>query len=255
MNDLSSQSVSNSLTSKKPRVAVLIDGENISHAMAGQIIMKSCVYGELVIRRVYGNAARLTGWDTAPGFRLVHSGSGKNATDILLSVEATALMLTNKADVLVIAASDRDYTHVAAHLREVGYKVVGLGEEKAPEAFRKSCSKFVTMASVLTPLEFGSNVIAPPKKKPASLQEKVAALIASSGATAMVITTLNIEMHKLHGIRISLEPEKTWRRYLEARPDEFVCDPKGSGARVRLCKVFTSSDQSTLLPPPLIPLH
>ena len=94
MNDLSSQSGLILPVYQKPRVAVLVDGENVSLALAGQIIMKSCVYGDLVIRRVYGNAARLTAWDSAPGFRLMHSGVGKNATDILLCVEATALMLT-----------------------------------------------------------------------------------------------------------------------------------------------------------------
>ena len=234
MNDLSLQSVPNSTFAQKPRVAILVDGENVSQAMAGQIIMKSCVYGELVIRRVYGNATRLTGWDTAPGFRLMHSGVGKNATDIMLSVEATSLMLTNKADILVIAASDRDYTHVAVHLREAGYRVIGLGEEKAPAAFRKSCSKFVSLtAPVIVPENSPPPVNAiEPKAK--SLEEKVANLIARSGSDSMVITTLNVEMHKLHSIKISLEVEKTWRKYLEARPSLFSCEPKTNGARVRL---------------------
>lgn len=234
MNDLSLPSVPSSTVANKLRVAILVDGENVSQAMAGQIVMKSCVYGELVIRRVYGNAARLTGWDTAPGFRLMHSGVGKNATDILLSVEATSLMLMNKADVLVIAASDRDYTHVAVHLREAGYRVIGLGEEKAPEAFRKSCSKFVAL---ITPI-FGPESSLPLNKtietKKGSLEEKVADLIGRSGSNGLVITTLNVEMHKLHHVKISLEVEKTWRQYLEARPNLFRCEPKNNGARVRL---------------------
>ncbi len=234
MNDLSSQSGLILPVYQKPRVAVLVDGENVSQALAGQIIMKSCVYGDLVIRRVYGNAARLTAWDSAPGFRLMHSGVGKNATDILLCVEATALMLTGKADILVIAASDRDYTHVAVYLREAGYTIVGLGEEKAPETFRKSCSKFVAMISPSPALGNDLPLITPSVKKPETLEEKVAALIASHGDAGMVITTLNIEMHKLHRLKISSEPEKTWRKYLEARPKLFKCEAKNTAAKVTL---------------------
>lgn len=62
-----------------PKVALLIDGENISSALAGKIIVESGKLGELLVRRVYGNAARIKGWDEAPGIKLVHTGTGKNA--------------------------------------------------------------------------------------------------------------------------------------------------------------------------------
>lgn len=219
---------------KKPRVAILVDGENVSQAMAGQIIMKSRLLGDLVIRRVYGNAIKLPAWDVAPGFRIVHSGTGKNSTDLLLSVEAMALMLTGQADILVIAASDRDYTHVAMHLREAGYTVIGLGEEKAPEAFRKSCSNFFDLTALSVAPLASTMPSQPTVKRPETLEEKVSAVIAQSGSNGMVITTLNVQMHRLHSVKISLEPEKTWRKYLEARPKVFRCEPQGSDARVRI---------------------
>jgi NYN domain len=127
---------------KTGRVAMLVDGDNISCALAGQIIMRSLKYGQLLIRRVYGNAAKMPGWDAAPGYRLIHSGCGKNATDMLLSVEAMGLMLDRQADVLVVATSDGDFHHLASVLRERGFPVIGIGEGKAPEAFRKACTHF-----------------------------------------------------------------------------------------------------------------
>lgn len=229
MNDLSMQSALTMPANQKPRVAVLVDGENVSQAMAGQIIMKSCGFGDLIIRRVYGNAARLSPWDAAPGFRLVHSGAGKNATDILLSIEAMDVMLNRKADVLIIAASDRDYTHLAVNLREAGHLVIGLGEEKAPESYRKACSKFMQL---IAPVEV-AKVTAPPM--PNTLEEKVVDLIRTEGeANSMLIGKLGGRMHSLHKAKIGSEPEKTWRAFLLARPKLFRCDARSADARVTL---------------------
>lgn len=229
MNDLSVQSGLSLSSVQKPRVAVLVDGENISQAMAGQIIMKACGFGDLIIRRVYGNAAKLPMWDAAPGFRLVHSGIGKNATDILLSVEAMDVMLNRKADVLVIAASDRDYTHLAVNLREAGHLVIGIGEDKSPESYRRSCSKFISLYAAAAETKETAQSI------PKTLQEKVVALIQAEGeANSMVIGKLGGRMHSLHKVKISLEPERNWRAYLVARANLFRCDARGANARVAL---------------------
>jgi uncharacterized LabA/DUF88 family protein len=132
-----------------PRVALLVDGENMSVALAGAAIMRSLKFGVPTIRRVYGNAAKMPGWDMAPGFRLVHAGVGKNATDVLLAVEAMAIMLLGQADVLIIATSDGDFRHVACALRESGRMVIGMGEAKAPESFRKACHQFIQIDATM----------------------------------------------------------------------------------------------------------
>lgn len=229
MNDLSSQAGLQGFASQKPRVAVLVDGENISQSMAGQIIMKACGFGELIIRRVYGNAAKLPTWDAAPGFRMVHSGVGKNATDILLSIEAMDVMLNHKADVLIIAASDRDYTHLVVNLREAGHLVVGMGENKSPESYRKSCSKFMPLTAAVPVAKVSAPSI------PTTLEEKVVDLIHTEGeAKSMVIGKLGGRMHGIHKVKIGSEPEKTWRAFLLARPKLFQCDARGADARVTL---------------------
>lgn len=142
-----------------PRVALLVDGENMSATLAGAAIMRSLKFGALTIRRVYGNAAKMPGWDTAPGFRLVHAGIGKNATDVLLAVEAMTVMLSGQADVLVIATSDGDFRHVACALRESGRMVIGMGEAKAPESFRKACNQFIQIDATMgvSPQPYGDS--------------------------------------------------------------------------------------------------
>jgi hypothetical protein len=230
MNDQSSVCLPTSPMATKARVALLIDGENVSPALAGRIIMMSLKHGKPLIRRVYGNAAKIGGWDAAPSFRLVHAGTGKNATDMLLCVDAMAIMLDRQADVMVIASSDGDFRHLACTLRERGFPVHGIGEGKSPESFRKACTGFVEIKVTpdpVTPIA----AVAPPKLP---IDDQIAKLIRAGGATGIPIVTLGGQMHTRYKVKVSKTPERNWRAYLLARPTLFECDPKGPDAKVRM---------------------
>lgn len=234
MNVLSPDFESKQGLSVRSRVAVLVDGENISAAFASQVILNASGYGDLIIKRVYGNAQKPSAWDSAPGFKAIHSGIGKNATDLLLSVEAMALMLGGHADVLVIVTSDRDYTHLVAHLCADGHRVIGLGEAKAPATFRKSCSRFVELAlpNPIAPVSV-DKIDTFPLAKLALIDAQILELIAKDGdKTGLPIARLGM-MHGLYKVKVSQTPEKTWRAYLLARPGLFMCDPRGPTAKVR----------------------
>ena len=228
----------------RPRVALLVDGDNISHSLAGPLIMRAIRHGDLTIKRVYGNFTSLPGWSEAPGFRSVHAGIGKNAADVLLCIEAMAVMLKGQADVLVIATSDGDFGHLALNLAEQGHKVVGLGESKAPEKFRKACTVFQEVGMPAIPEKVAQEKPAPklPEKlsaeKPApkmSNDQLVKNFVrAENDPNGCLITSLSTYMHKAHGVKISSLPDKTWRAFLLARPQNFVCDPRGPEARVRV---------------------
>lgn len=127
------------------RVALLVDGENLSVEHAGFLILTAAKYGVLNVKRVYGAVTRLDGWTTAPGFRVVHVPARKDAADIALSLDALELGLTRQVDEIVLATSDRDMTLVAMRLAELGVSVTGIGEDKAPADFRKACRKFVAV--------------------------------------------------------------------------------------------------------------
>lgn len=202
-----------------PRVALLVDGENLSSTHAGTLIVKSARYGGLIVKRVYGNVARLNGWCAAPDFKPVHSGTGKNATDLLLTVEAMTLMLTNHADILVLASSDGDFTHLAQCLTERGQTVIGIGMDTAPDRFRKSCTAFHCLPAPAPPL--------------APLVTQTRSLLAQT-PQGMPITLLASAMKTTHQVQIAQTPHKTWRAFLTAHPDQFDLDPKGPTACVRL---------------------
>jgi len=188
-----------------PNAALLIDGENISSAYAGRIINQARKHGQLAVRRVYGGVRRIPDWDAAPGFRMIHAGAGKNAADMMMAIDAVALSFEGHIAVFVLVSSDGDFSHLALHLRERGYTVIGLGEEKAPAGFQKSCHEFIALTPVEVDATTGGGTGLPAKVKRA---------IEQNGGE-MEISKLNPVMYRDHKVRISTFPEKTWRGLLE----------------------------------------
>jgi uncharacterized LabA/DUF88 family protein len=211
-------------------VAVLVDGDNISGKNAAPILGIAMKHGDPIVVRAYLDAQQASCWHGAIGYRLIHAGSGKNATDVLLTIDAMDLVHAKTAMHFVIATSDGDFTHLAVRLRELGANVIGVGEAKAPRKFRASCSSFVELdaqpAVKLVP------------KAPTGVTEldlKIRAMIAqhSKKGEGMRIASLAPRMHVEHGIKISALRERNWRSYLSARPGLFDLDPRGPEAMVR----------------------
>jgi len=141
MTDLSRHAM---LSVKTDPVALLVDGENLSSDFAGSVLQIAKEFGVPTVRRVYGKAAHIGGW-ADKGYKLVPTRAGKNATDILLCIEAVNLALRERFHTLIIAASDRDYAYVAENLRELGHEVIGIGEPSAEKGYRATCSAFVEL--------------------------------------------------------------------------------------------------------------
>lgn len=225
-----------------PRVALLIDGDNLSHAHAGAVILAAARHGALTIKRVYGNMATHPGWDEAPGFRCLHSGRGKNAADLALAVDAMGVMLTGQADILAIASSDGDFSHLALHLVERGHRVIGLGQAKTPEHFRKSCTTFHLLdeakpKKVAAPPPPSPPLLPPAPVAPASPEDPMVQTVRNllqQTPEGLAISHVSARMSKEKAVQIRQTQWKTWRAFLIARPDIFLCDPKGPQAKVRL---------------------
>ncbi|WP_324751438.1 NYN domain-containing protein [Roseovarius sp. Pro17] len=211
-------------------VSVLVDGDNISGKHAGQILSVAAQHGEPTLVRVYADAQRPSDWHGAIGYRMLHAGTGKNAADILLALDAMELVLSKNLRCFVIASSDGDFTHLATRLREHGATVIGIGEAKAPSAFRACCSDFVEIGTT-RPVR----LVPKPAATAAALDQKIRAMIGahSKKGMGMYIAELAPKMHNQHGVRISAYPERSWRAYLIARPSLYELDPRGPEAMVR----------------------
>lgn len=136
---------------RAPRLAVLIDADNVPSGYAEAIFEEIAGLGEASVRRIYGDwsAQRLAGWaKKVAALGLVadqqfSNTKGKNASDIGLVIAAMDFLHSGLFDGFVLVSSDSDFTRLAARIREQGLDVYGIGEKKTPEAFRMACKRFI----------------------------------------------------------------------------------------------------------------
>ena len=136
---------------RAPRLAVLIDADNVPAGYAEAIFEEIAALGEASVRRIYGDwsAQRLNAWaKKVAALGLVadqqfSNTKGKNASDIGLVIAAMDFLHSGLFDGFVLVSSDSDFTRLAARVREQGLDVYGIGEKKTPEAFRMACKRFI----------------------------------------------------------------------------------------------------------------
>lgn len=138
----------------RPRVAVLIDADNIGPSSAGDVFRIACRLGEPILRRAYGTPPRFMGdggWQNAQheygivSKPQISNLSGKNAADIALVIDAMECLYRVPCDGICIVSNDSDYTALAAKIREAGKRAYGIGSAKAPESFRSACTQYIVL--------------------------------------------------------------------------------------------------------------
>ena len=212
------------------RIAVLVDGDNVAHAHADEVLARAADLGDVTLTRVYSDKDRTHPWNKDSRFAWVNGGavSSKNHSDIMLVIGAMDMLHHKSADVFVIVSNDSDFTPLARRMQIEGYPVVGLGSAQAAAEFRAACSEFHILGTVLEQPELAN---LPPFDK--LLRDLV---WEKGGKLGLPLKKLNEIMRERHQFSVSTLPEKTWRAYLTARPTLFDCDPKGPQARVRMVK-------------------
>lgn len=159
------------------RLAVLIDADNAQASIFDALLEEVATFGEAIVKRIYGDftSPQSANWKKVlqrhaikPMQQFAYT-TGKNATDSSLIIDAMDLMHTGKFDGFCIVSSDSDFTGLAMRLREEGLTVLGFGEKKTPEAFRKACNRFV-LTEVLRPKADHEPVVAAPTKKASAIQ-------------------------------------------------------------------------------------
>ena len=151
----------------EPRVALLIDADNLSGDVMEQAIEYVLkLHGAIHFRRAYSSPQKViehTELYRRHNIRpMVNVPTGKNSTDIALAVDAIDLALTQRPDIVVIASSDSDYAPLAQRLREKGCRVMGIGQlgktgSESPRAY----DEFIDLAHRKTA----------PRREPAARRE------------------------------------------------------------------------------------
>jgi len=133
------------------RLAVLIDADNASAAVAKELLEEVAKYGTATVKRAFGDwtTQNLVGWKAhlhrhaiQPIQQFAYT-QGKNCTDSAFIIDATDLLYAGNVDGFCLVSSDSDFTRLATRMREAGKVVYGLGERKTPEPFIAACDKFI----------------------------------------------------------------------------------------------------------------
>lgn len=139
------------------RIAMLIDGDNAQHSLLKQMFEEASRYGDVTIRRAYGDwtEPNLANWRPV---MLAHAiqpiqqwryTTGKNATDSALIIDAMDILYSGTVQGFCVVSSDSDYTRLCTRIRESGLFVMGIGREKTPEAFINACNVFVYVENLI----------------------------------------------------------------------------------------------------------
>lgn len=140
-----------SLNNNNLRLAVLIDADNAPRDCLQGIMEELAIYGTPNLKRAYGDwsGRNLAGWKQAlldisvtPVQQFAYT-KGKNSTDTAMIIDAMDILYSGNTDGFVLVSSDSDFTGLARRLREAGQYVIGVGEQKTPNALIAACNKFI----------------------------------------------------------------------------------------------------------------
>ncbi len=140
-----------SINDNNLRLAVLIDADNAPRDCLQGVMEELAIYGTPNIKRAYGDwsTSNLSGWKKAlldisvtPIQQFAYT-KGKNSTDTAMIIDAMDILYTGNTDGFVLVSSDSDFTGLARRLREAGQYVIGVGEQKTPNALIAACNKFI----------------------------------------------------------------------------------------------------------------
>ncbi|AKA48724.1 hypothetical protein IX51_05985 [uncultured archaeon] len=133
------------------KFALLIDAENAEHKLIDSVVDEIGKYGEVVIRRIYGDFTiqSMSPWNRvilekafSPVLQ-IHNLSGKNSSDFAMVIDAMDILYNNEIDAFCLVSSDSDFTRLVLRLKESGKFVLGIGRNITSSSLVNACNVFV----------------------------------------------------------------------------------------------------------------
>ena len=152
--------VSNAMSS--PKLAILVDGENISPELAEDILQKASPLGIAAFRLVFGDFERrnVPPWNSlltqSLGYEVVsilRAQRGSNTSDEAICLRALELTATGAADAICVASNDGDFSGLADQLKDAAIPFYVLGTPDCSKMLRDSCTEFLLLGQVETPCQ------------------------------------------------------------------------------------------------------
>jgi uncharacterized protein (TIGR00288 family) len=166
-------------------VAVLIDYENVGLDSIEYLLDQLTDVGRLIIKRAYAD------WSVQRhkrdqllelGIEAMHhfrsTKSGKNSSDISLTIDAVDLLYNAPVDAFVIVSSDSDFVPLVSKLRSAGKIAIGAGRrEGSSPTLVKSCDRYIFLDD--------SKPTTKRKEKPRSRQAESESLVVRATEASM----------------------------------------------------------------------
>lgn len=145
------------------KIAVLIDGENISHNDIDDIFQEIKRDGRILTARLYGSYDSMKQWQKVVNEYSIQLRTqfsyvtGKNTSDSALIIDAMDILYRDEVDTFYILSSDSDFTNLIKRIKESNKIVVGVGEKKTPQAVINACNKFIYIENLSNNLDNEDN--------------------------------------------------------------------------------------------------
>lgn len=216
------------------QLGVLIDYENVGLESIQSLFDQLSDLGRIIIKRAYADWSKAAskgdlmmelGIEAKQYFRT--PGSGKNASDICLAIDAIELMYRTPVDTFVIVSSDTDFVPLVSTLRAAGKIVIGAGRRGVVSpALVHSCDRYIYLDDG-RPTALAHSVM---KEQAESLL--VRAIGASTDDLDQVVVAA-----KLHNTMRRMDPSfdfralgyKTFTQFLASSPSVKLQRPRGRG--------------------------
>jgi hypothetical protein len=228
------------------RTLFLVDADNVSVDVIREALqLKLESLGTVHVRRCYCSAefaVKNLDFLKEHSIRaMVNATAGKNCTDIALAVDAVQLCSGERPGVVVIVASDSDFAPLVLHLRELGCRVEGVGQEgktgaespRVYDAFVELPASRRRAAKAARPPARTAEARPSPRRLP-ELPAEVAGVLAALpqlGAGNPVELRVAAEALRKAGL---LARNASSTRLFKRYPDAFVLAPAAQPNSVRL---------------------
>ena len=216
------------------QIGVLIDYENVGLMSIRPLFDQLSDMGRIIIKRAYADWSKATPKNEQMlelGIEAKHyfhpPGSGKNASDICLAIDATELLYRSPVDTFVIVSSDTDFIPLVSTLRSAGKVVIGAGRRGAVSpGLVRSCDRYIF-------LDEGEQ---PTAQAHSDLQQQAQDLLRRS-VEASVDDQGQVVAAKLHNTLLRMDPSfdfrtlgyRTFTQFLTRSPLVNLHRPRGRG--------------------------
>lgn len=139
------------ITNPRPRVAVLIDAENISPKNIHSYLKEIEKRGEIFYKAAYGSGLLLQSksWKNTlllhaiEPRQVLNIKKGKNTSDLEITASAIELFYEKKHQVTCIISGDCDYSVAVQKLRARNHEVMVIAKMDIPETYMNSVSNLI----------------------------------------------------------------------------------------------------------------